>query len=61
MESIKKVLMNRDGMTAAQADQEIANAKEQLQIYLEAADFGSAEEICAEYFNLEPDYIFELM
>jgi len=61
MLSIKKVLMERDEMTAEQAEAQIEEAKIILRDYLEDGDIGAAEEICAEMFGLEPDYIFDLM
>lgn len=61
METIKQVLMRRDGMTASEANDLIDEAKEMLQQYLDDGDFMAAEDICAEYFGLEPDYIDELM
>jgi hypothetical protein len=53
--------MRRDGMSEADALEEIARAKEALQEYLEAGDIISGMDICEEFFGLEPDYIFELM
>ena len=32
-----------------------------LEQYLEDDDISAAEDICAEYFGLEPDYLDELM
>lgn len=61
METIKEVLMRRDGISAEEADDLIFDAKEQLQEYLELGDIESAEQICQEYFGLEPDYIMELL
>ncbi len=61
MESIKQVLMRRDGMTSDEADDLIAEAKEQLLGYLEEGNLEAAEDICAEYFGLEPDYLMELL
>ena len=60
MSEIKKVLMERDNMSSEDADDLIRDAKETLQEYLEDGDFSSAEDICAEFFGLEPDYIMEL-
>ena len=61
METIKQVLMRRDGMSATEADEQIADAKEQLQEYLKDGNISAAENICAEFFGLEPDYIMELL
>ena len=61
MESIKEVLMRRDGMTDLEAEIEINEAREQLSKYLELGDIRSAYNICEECFGLEPDYILELV
>ena len=61
MESIKEILMRRDDMTSEEADEIIAEAKNKLEEYLEAGDISSAENICQEYFGLEPDYLDELI
>ncbi len=59
--SIKEILMDRDGMSAEDAEDLIEDAKEQLLEYIDAGDFEGAENICEEYFGLEPDYISEIM
>ena len=61
MESIKQVLIRRDGMTPEEADKLIEEAREQLHEYIEAGDLMASEDICLEYFGLEPDYIMELL
>lgn len=61
METIKQVLMRRDGMSASEANELIREAKAQLREYLEAGDTESAHYICEEFFGLEPDYLFELL
>ena len=61
MESIKEVLMRRDKMSEKEAEDLISEARETLQSYLDEGDISSAEDICAEYFGLEQDYIDELI
>lgn len=61
MSKIREILMTRDGMTADEADNLINEAKGQLFDYLAEGDMSGAEEICEEFFGLEPDYLFELM
>lgn len=61
METIKQVLMRRDGMSANEADDLIADAREAFEEYLEAGHTNFAENICEEYFGLEPDYLEELL
>ena len=59
--TIKQILIERDGMTAEEADELIAQAKAQLEEYLEEGDFAGYENICEEFFGLEPDFLDELM
>ena len=61
METIKQVLMHRDGLSEWEAQDKIEEAREQLQEYLAEGDMQAAEDICQEYFGLEPDYIMELL
>ena len=61
MESIKQILIRRDNMSPQAADDLIESAKEQLQEYLKNDELHYAEDICAEFFGLEPDYIYELL
>lgn len=58
---LKKVIMERDGLTSEEADEQINEAKEALQEYLAEGDTEAAEDVCQEYFGLEPDYLFDLM
>lgn len=58
---IKTILMERDGMTAKEAECLIKDAKKALDEYLADGDSESAENICEEFFGLEPDYILELL
>ena len=60
-ETIKEILMRRDEMSAEDADELITAAKEVLNEYLNAGNLSSAEDICNEFFGLEPDYIEELL
>ena len=53
--------MKRDDLTGSEADEQIAEAREAMQDYLDQGDMEQAENICEEYFGLEPDYIFDLM
>lgn len=60
-ETIKEILMRRDGMSSYEADELIADAKDALMEYIDNGDMLLAEEVCYEYFGLEPDYLFEIM
>ena len=54
-ETIKQVLMRRDGLSDDEADEMVAYAKDRI------ADGEDPEEVCYEEFGLEPDYVFELL
>lgn len=57
METIREVLMRRDGASEEEALERIAECREAM---LEAiADGGDAEEVLADELGLEPDYIFD--
>jgi hypothetical protein len=60
METIKQVLMRRDGLSEAGADELIAEAREDFNERVTNRD-SSAENICEEYFGLEPDYLEEFI
>lgn len=53
--SIKQVLITRDGLTAAEADDAIDAARE------EVMEGYNPEEILQESFGLEPDYVIDLL
>lgn len=55
METLKQVLMRRDNLSAYEADDLIEEAREAIR---EGAD---PEEVLAQDFGLEPDYIFDLI
>ena len=59
MKGIKKVLMERDKMSEAEAEDLIEEAREALQERLAEGDMPY--DICQEFFGLEPDYIDDLM
>lgn len=59
-ESIKEILIRRDGMSESSALALIAEAQDAFEDYLYREDDESAYNICQEYFNLEPDYLEEL-
>ena len=59
--SILQILMTRDKMTKTEAQELISDAREVFDEYLADGDICSAENICEEYFGLEPDYLDEFM
>ena len=58
-ETIKQILMRRDGKTSQEAQELIDNARADFFERLEEGE--QPHEICAEWFGLEPDYIMELI
>ena len=57
---IKEVLMRRDKMTSEEADELIAEARTELEERI-ANGNSSADDICEEFFGLEPDYVWDLL
>ena len=56
MESLKEVLVRRDGMTSDEANEEIEFARN---LGLEEGE--DPEDVLLDMFGLEPDYIFDLL
>lgn len=54
-ESLKKVIMRRDDLTSAEADEMIEDAREQV---LAGED---PEEVLMNDFGLEPDYVLDIL
>jgi predicted DNA-binding protein (UPF0278 family) len=61
MESIKQILIRRDSMSESEADELIQDARDTFNEYLANGDMSSAEDVCNEFFGLEPDYLDELI
>lgn len=59
MSKIKQVLIDRDGMSPTEADDLISDAISDLHTRL--AEDEMPDDICEEWFGLEPDYIMELI
>lgn len=55
-ETLKQVLMRRDGLTSEEADSMIEDARSQV-----LDDGCDPEEVLANDFGLEPDYVFDLL
>ena len=55
METLKEVLIRRDGISEAEAKELIASARARMW------DGEDPEDILFEDFGLEPDYIFDLL
>jgi len=61
VESIKAVLMERDGLSESEAKERVAEAQEAFNSYIDAGNIYDAYNIAEEYFGLEPDYMEELI
>ena len=61
MKALKDVLMERDGITADEADAKINEAQKAMMQYIEDGDDEGAYDVCSEYFGLEPDYLMDVM
>ena len=59
MESLKQVLIRRDGLTDQQAQEQIEDARTELLARLDEGEMPF--DLCEELFGLEPDYLEELM
>ncbi len=59
-ETIKQILMRRDSLSAEDADNLIAEAREDFYAQLEHG-IPDESQICMDWFGLEPDYIMELI
>lgn len=57
--TIREVLMDRDGLTAHEADEEFNAALDDFHQRLDGGEMP--HNICEEWFGLEPDYIEEFM
>lgn len=55
MTELKRIIMERDGLTSEEADELIETAHE------EVMNGDSPEDVLEIYFGLEPDYIFDLV
>jgi len=59
MKSIKQILIERDGLTAEEAEEQIELARVELNNRL--GEGAMPFDICEEFFGLEPDYLDELI
>ena len=62
-ERVKKILMERDGLSECDADDVISNFKEDFDALIssEDASLSEAEDLLSDYFGLEPDYIMDFL
>ena len=61
MKSVKRILMERDGMDEFEAQDLIDAVREELNFAMENNDYELAEDIMYGDLGLEMDYIFELL
>lgn len=61
MSELLKILMDRDGLSKAEAMEQIKEARAVLHEYLAEGDEEAAYEVCAEMFGLEPDFLIDLL
>ncbi len=59
MSRLKKVLMERDGLSDQEADVKIAECRDELYARLKEGELP--HDICEEFFGLEPDYLEDLV
>jgi hypothetical protein len=60
-ERIISILMRRDKFTREEAEEQVQEAKKELQMLLDNGDLNEAYDICETWFRLEPDYLDDLM
>jgi len=62
IEPVKAVLMRRDGLTAEEAQSRVDDFKAELEELLgEEVGLDEVEELLADHFGLEPDYLMEFL
>ena len=61
MESIKEILVRRDGMTPQEAEEYIQSVAEEFRVAVEENDFDMAQDILQDSFSLEPDFIPDML
>ena len=59
--SLVEILMERDGISKAEAEQLIADTREELWECLDGTSCLDPEEVICNNLGLEPDYIFDLI
>ena len=59
MSELVKVLMERDDLTREEAEEQVAECTREMHQRL--AEGEMPDDICEEYFGLEPDYLMDLL
>ena len=55
MESLKCVIMERDGISEAEYEELLQEAQEAI------LNGENPEDVCMDYFGIEPDFVFDLL
>lgn len=61
MNIVTKILMERDGLTEKEANELIAETREEILDAIDRGDCIYVEEIFEDNLGLEPDYIMDIM
>jgi hypothetical protein len=61
LQSIVDVLVLRDGMTRAEAEKQVQEARADFQAVINSGDIYAADDFLADTFGLEDDYLEELI
>ena len=61
MQEIIEILMNRDGLTYADAKEAYLECQDAMMDAMESGDFFEVDEILRSELGLEPDYIFNFI
>ena len=61
MKSVKQILMDRDDITAEEAEELIEEVRKEIQIAASNGDYELVEDIMYGDLGLEMDYIFEFL
>jgi hypothetical protein len=58
---VKRILMERDGDSAEEAQDRIDAAQEEIDSLIEDGDLLEAEDVIADHFGLEPDFVMDFI
>ena len=61
MNKVVKILMERDGLTEAEAKRELEQVRTEIYSAVEDGDYDEAEDIMYSFLGLEMDYIFDVI
>lgn len=61
MEHITDVLVSRDGITEEEAEQRVADFREEIDDLIMEGDLEGIEDALMDDFGLEPDYLMDIL